>query len=191
MSLRNLARDPPAAEPLPERPDVKHLLAPLLLCCAAAGSAVESTGAPLPHCQVPCGIYGDRMRIDMHLEDVATIEKGMKMIQELEASPDHNANQLVRWVVNKDEHAQAIQERTASYWLAQRIKAPKEGDAAGREKYVKQLELLHGITVAAMKCKQTTELEHVEALRTLALSFSETYFTEEDLKHIKEHQGQR
>jgi nickel superoxide dismutase len=170
---------------------VKPLLASLLLGGAVAAFAIEGAGSPVPHCQVPCGIYGDRMRIDMHLEDVATIEKGMKMIQELEASTEHNANQLVRWIVNKDEHAQAIQERTASYWLAQRIKAPKDGDAPGREKYLKQLELLHGITVAAMKCKQTTELEHVETLRTLALAFSETYFSEEDLKHIKEHQTPR
>ena len=31
-----------------------------------------------PHCQVPCGIYGDEMRFEMMDEDIDTIEKSMK-----------------------------------------------------------------------------------------------------------------
>jgi hypothetical protein len=146
----------------------------------AAGPA-----APARHCQVPCGIYGDKMRIDMLMEDAATIEKGMQVLGELK---DAERNQIVRWVMTKDEHAQSIQDTIAAYWMAQRIKLPAaDADAAALAKYHRQLGLLHGITVAAMKCKQTTDKAHVATVRELALAFSETYFTKEDLEHIKSH----
>ena len=166
------------------------LVLALGLNAAPAAPAVEPVAAPAPfHCQVPCGIYGDRMRIDMLMEDCATIEKGMAQIREMESSSTMNSNQMVRWVVTKDEHAAKIQEQVASYWLAQRIKAPT--DEAGREKYVKQLELMHGITVAAMKCKQTIDPANVEAIRKHAMAFSETYFSAEDLEHLHgEHGGE-
>ena len=150
-----------------------------------------ATPAPLPpaplHCQVPCGIYGDRMRIDMLMEDAATIEKGMKSIAELSADPAANANQLVRWVVTKEQHAQSIQDTVAAYWLAQRVKAPAQADEAAQATYHRQLALLHGITVAAMKCKQTADPANVATLRDLALQFSATYFSKEDLEHIRAH----
>lgn len=151
---------------------------------SSTAPAVPTTSAT-PHCQVPCGVYGDQMRIQMLMEDATTIEKGMTSIQELEKQVSGNANQLVRWVMTKDEHAQKIQDTVAAYWLTQRIKAPKE--AAGREKYVQQLELMHGLTVAAMKCKQTTDVAHVAKLRELGGAFSETYFSAEDLEHLEGH----
>lgn len=163
----------------------------LLLALAApsvALAAVPRALAPL-HCQVPCGIYGDRMRIDMLMEDAATIEKAMASIGELGAAGDKNYNQIVRWVTTKEEHAQHVQDVVAQYWLAQRIKAPAEGDDAARDKYHRQLALLHRITVAAMKCKQTTDAANVADLRSAALEFSETYFDAEALKHIHEHHG--
>jgi len=87
--------------------------------------------------------------------------------------------------MNKDQHAQKIQDTVAGYWLAQRVKQPTE--AGGREKYLKQLELMHGITVAAMKCKQTTDPAWVGKLREHLAAFSKTYFSAEDLKHLEEH----
>jgi len=161
-------------------------LLPLLF--APTTPAPTPVPEPLPHCQVPCGIYGDSMRIDMMLEDVTTIEKGMKTIAEMEKSGEVVHNQMVRWVLTKDEHAAKIQEQVASYWLAQRIKVPAEdADEATRAKYRRQLELLHGIIVAAMKCKQTTDPSWPAMVRELAGIFSETYFTEEDLEHLREH----
>ncbi len=153
-------------------------------------SARHSAVATPFHCQVPCGIYGDRMRIDMLMEDAATIEKGMSEIRSIEKADGSPANQLVRWILNKDQHAAAIQEQVASYWLAQRIKASKEGDAEGRKAYVRRLELLHGITVEAMKCKQTTDEAHVASLRRLALQFSSSYFSGADLEHIRSHHAE-
>ena len=50
-----------------------------------------------------------------------------------------------------------------------------------------QLELMHGLTVAAMKCKQTTDVAHVATLRKLTDAFAGTYFSKEDLEHMKGH----
>ena len=154
-----------------------------------ASPTAATPPAPV-HCQVPCGIYGDRLRIELLMEDCATIEKGMAQIREMESSSTMNSNQMVRWVLTKDEHAAKIQEQVASYWLAQRIKAPQAGgDASAQQKYVTQLQLMHGITVAAMKCKQTTDAAHPNQIRELALAFSKTYFSEQDLEHLHEEHG--
>ncbi len=162
------------------------LFAFLPFSSSASSGASNPTASPR-HCQVPCGIYGDKMRVDMLMEDCATIEKAMTSIQTLQEDAVPSANQLVRWVMNKESHAQNIQDTVAAYWLAQRVKAPK--DAAGADKYHAQLASMHRITVAAMKCKQTTDKAHVEALRKAALEFSDTYFSAEDLEHINSHHG--
>ncbi|MFT4540379.1 MAG: nickel superoxide dismutase [Planctomycetota bacterium] len=160
-------------------------IAPLATSSKSAAGVLVS--APV-HCQVPCGVYGDSMRISMLMEDAITIEKGMKKLIEMDGQENPSKNQMVRWVMNKDEHAAAIQDQVASYWLAQRIKAPKDAsDKAARARYLGQLELMHGITVAAMKCKQTTDVANVAKLRSLGMAFAETYFSKEDLAHIKSH----
>ncbi len=77
---------------------------------------------PPPHCQVPCGIYGDSIRIELIYEHIETIDKSMRMIDEISNQEKPNYNQLVRWVVNKEEHAEKIQEIVSQYFLNQRIK---------------------------------------------------------------------
>ena len=164
------------------------LAAVFLGTVSIAFATAPAPAAPAPfHCQVPCGVYGDSMRIDMLLEDCATIEKGMMAIGKMEAADSFEHNQMVRWIMNKDTHASAIQEQVASYWLAQRIKAPEGDGEMEQAKYVKQLTLLHGITVSAMKCKQTTDTAHVTRLRELASAFAQTYFSKEDLEHMNAH----
>lgn len=166
------------------------LCAPVL-ALPLISSPAEAPAAPLPapfHCQVPCGIYGDTLRIDLLMEDAATIEKGMNALAAYQTEGSPNINQMVRWTMTKEDHAQKIQDQVAAYWLAQRIKLPAaDADAEARAKYTGQLALLHGITVAAMKCKQTTDVSHVGNLRKLAVEFSGTYFSGEDLAHIKSH----
>ena len=63
------------------------------------------------HCEIPCGIYNDKMRIDMLKEHVTTIEKSMNQIMELQKAETINYNQLVRWINNKDEHADELRIR--------------------------------------------------------------------------------
>ncbi|MAW91831.1 MAG: hypothetical protein CL423_00560, partial [Acidimicrobiaceae bacterium] len=51
------------------------------------------------HCQVPCGIYDDAVRIVQIEEDIATIRKAMGMINGLAGKSDaQSMNQMIRWV---------------------------------------------------------------------------------------------
>ncbi len=121
------------------------------------------------HCEIPCGIYDDGMRIKMIREHIATIEKSMVTIQSLEKEKDHNANQLVRWVMNKDEHANQLQEIVTQYFMTQRIKTDAKN-------YSKKIEILHQMLIYGMKCKQTTDLGNVEKLKSLVTDFEKLYF---------------
>ena len=134
-----------------------------------------SPGAVFGHCEIPCGIYGDDGRFASILEDVKTIEKSMKMIAELSAAPDKNMNQLVRWVNNKEVHADKIREVVSQYFLAQRIKAPAAGDQAGEKAYHAKLATLHQMIQTAMKCKQTTDPAHAAKLHDLTHAFQKLY----------------
>ena len=127
------------------------------------------------HCQIPCGIYDDAMRFTMIEEHITTVEKSMKSIEELSEDPTGNANQLVRWVLNKETHADELAEIVTKYFLQQRIKpvASTEGDD-GR-KYLEKLRLCHEILVASMKAKQTADLQYVKELRSLASDFRILY----------------
>lgn len=111
------------------------------------------------HCQIPCGIYDDYARVQLMIEDVATIEKSIKLISELsEKSDAHSKNQLVRWVVNKEKHAQNIISTISDYFLTQRVKADQKD-------YVDRLKKHHAVIVGAMKVKQNAELKYVTALK--------------------------
>jgi nickel superoxide dismutase len=123
------------------------------------------------HCQIPCGIYDDRARITLMEEHVATIEKSMNEIAKLSADSPQNMNQLVRWVSSKDEHADQLTEIVTYYFLTQRIKP----DSAN---YEAELKALHGMMLAAMKCKQTVDLKNVEDLKALIHRFEALYFGE-------------
>ena len=141
-------------------------------------------GRGFAHCQIPCGIYDDATRFTLMSEHVTTLEKSMKQIVELSKDPAANANQLIRWVTNKDEHANQLTEIVTYYFLAQRVKAPaKDAGDAAQKSYVKKLELLHGIIVGAMKAKQTTDLAQIETLRTLIHDFEDVYTGEQGHSH--------
>jgi nickel superoxide dismutase len=133
--------------------------------------ALSSAPMLSAHCQVPCGIYADdNVFATMH-KDQETIAKAMQQITELSKDPAKNANQLTRWINNKEKHAQSIQDTVAQYFLAQRIKITE----ADKEAYAKKLTLLHQITVYAMKCKQTTDLENAKKLHTALDQFHAAY----------------
>ncbi len=128
------------------------------------------------HCEIPCGIYGDSVRIALLYEHITTIEKSMTQIIELSKAETPDYNQLVRWVTNKEEHAVKIQEIVSQYFLHQRVKPTSADDDVAYRKYVKQLELLHHISVFAMKSKQTTDLSIIDTLRDKVHSFEHIYF---------------
>lgn len=124
------------------------------------------------HCEIPCGIYDDPLRIQLLREHIATIEKSMTTIQALEKSVTHHAHQIIRWVTNKEDHADQFQEIVAQYFMTQRV-TPESKD------YAKQIQALHEMLIYAMKCKQTTDLAHVEKLKTLVTDFEKLYFAKE------------
>ena len=121
------------------------------------------------HCEIPCGIYDDQMRINMLLENITTIEKSMQQIKELEKADSHDSNQLIRWVMNKEKHVDTLQEIVTQYFMTQRIKLDAKN-------YDKKLGLLHQMLVYGMKCKQTTDLSNVTKLRELVKDFQALYF---------------
>ena len=110
------------------------------------------------HCQIPCGIYDDHARVKTMLEDAETARNAIDLIAELSKKSDAQSNnQIVRWVINKESHAQNIISTIGDYFLTQRVK-PKQKD------YVERLKKHHAVIVAAMKVKQNADMSYVDAL---------------------------
>ncbi|MPN55952.1 hypothetical protein SDC9_203636 [bioreactor metagenome] len=129
------------------------------------------------HCEIPCGIYDDPMRMKMIYEHIRTIGKSIHEIGHLEEETKPNANQLTRWIINKDNHADQLQEIVTQYFMTQRLKPTAPGEP-GYDKYIKELTLLHGILVEAMKSKQTVDPATVKKMDQLAAEFEKSYFGE-------------
>ncbi len=123
----------------------------LVVAFAMVALGAATVGA---HCEIPCGIYDDQLRADLIAEHSTTIEKSMKKIVELSKQNPVNYNQLVRWISNKEKHADEIQHLVTQYFMTQRIKP----DA---KKYSEKLAVLHKMLIYAMKCKQSTDVAHV------------------------------
>ena len=139
-------------------------------------SVVIFTSMVYSHCQIPCGIYGDPARFDMIAENITTIEKSMKQITELSQKDKPDLNQIVRWVYNKEKHADELSHIVTYYFMAQRIKPADKAKGKAYDEYIKKLTLLHEMLVYSMKAKQTTDLSNVEKLRALLTEFRTAYF---------------
>lgn len=129
----------------------------------------------MSHCQVPCGIFDDDARLKAIDEHITTIEKAMKQVTELAKEQSPNYNQIVRWVTNKEKHAEELSDIVTYYFMAQRVKPVDTNDAKAHGDYVAKLTLLHQLLVNAMKAKQSTDLATVTTLRSLLTSFKTVY----------------
>jgi|TARA_B110000438_G_C15816278_1_gene652105 nickel superoxide dismutase len=141
-------------------------------------TALSLTIAPnaSAHCQIPCGIYADAAEVASLIIDADTVIKACHMIDELSGKTDlQSAQQLVRWVTNKEAHAQAVIESISNYFLTQRVKADQEDYAA-------RLVDHHAVIVAAMKAKQNTSVEYAEALKR-AITVLEEYYPSKHPNH--------
>lgn len=138
-----------------------------LICAGIAGYVYA-------HCQIPCGIYDDDARAAMITEHISTVEKSMKKITELSGKENDN-NQLVRWIENKEVHADEIAEIITYYFMAQRIKPVDGTDKKAHAEYVKKLTILHKMLIATMKAKQTTDQKHIVEIREQLREFQQTY----------------
>ena len=141
-------------------------------------------GFVFAHCQVPCGIYNDAVRIIQIREDFSTIQKAMDQINTLSNQQDATSmNQMTRWIITKEDHASKIQEVVSDYFLTQRVKEEPMGP--DYVLYVNQTTILHQILVAAMKCKQTVDSKHVVQGLDLIESFIDLYFDTHGKDHIQ------
>jgi len=147
---------------------MKKLMLSLLAVLLPMSFAISNVSA---HCEIPCGIYDDQLRTQLIAEHATTIEKSMKQIMALSKASPVNYNQLVRWVSNKENHATEIQQIVSQYFMTQRIKPDQK-------MYSEKLAVLHKMLIAAMKCKQTTDLANVEALRARLIEFETLYFVD-------------
>jgi nickel superoxide dismutase len=135
----------------------------------AAVFLMATTGSAWGHCEIPCGIYDDQARANLIGEHIKTIEKSMNQVVELSSLTPVDYNQLVRWVNNKEHHANEIQHIVTQYFMTQRIKPDQES-------YEKKVTILHKMLLAAMKCKQTTDLANAKDLTSLLEEFEGLYF---------------
>ena len=146
----------------------------LVLISAALFISLTASNA-FAHCQIPCGIYDDAARFALLEEHVTTVEKAMKKIDELSAAQSPNYNQIVRWVGNKEHHADEFSEIVTYYFMAQRVKPVEKKSDEAYSKYLGELTSLHQMVVYSMKAKQTTDLKNVERLRALTRQFKASY----------------
>jgi nickel superoxide dismutase len=135
------------------------------------------------HCQIPCGIYGDHMRFDMIAENLATVERSMNQITQLSKEEKPDMNQIVRWVNNKEKHAEDISQIITYYFMAQRIKPADKTDPHKYEQYIEKLTTLHEMLVYTMKAKQSTDIENVQKIRAMLAEFKTAYFEKAEHEH--------
>mmetsp|Transcript_21585 Transcript_21585/g.47459 ORF Transcript_21585/g.47459 Transcript_21585/m.47459 type:complete len:167 (-) Transcript_21585:66-566(-) len=130
------------------------------------------------HCQVPCGIFDDHMRVLQLREDAATIKKAMVQAaashQEAQKGSTQALNQAVRWVMTKEKHCSDIITMVSEYMLCQRVKGENfrtKGD------YMNALEKHHKVLQAAMKAKQSVDPATAEALDVAISELASIYET--------------
>ena len=133
------------------------------------GMIVGFSSPAFSHCQVPCGIFDDHARVHQMLEDSVTVIKAASMMAELAGKTDaQSVNQMTRWVMNKETHAQKIIETISDYYLTQRVKTDQAD-------YIERLKTHHAVMLAAMKAKQSADKSYGLALQK-AIQDLEKYY---------------
>lgn len=124
------------------------------------------------HCQIPCGIYADAAEVAALTVDADTVIKACTMINELAGKTDaQSSQQMVRWVMNKETHAQAVIESISNYFLTQRVRTDQAD-------YAVRLAEHHAVIVAAMKAKQNASVDTARALKA-SITVLEKYYPAE------------
>ena len=109
-------------------------------------------------------------------EHIKTVEKSIKMINQLSQDEHKNYNQIVRWINNKEEHLEEIQYIIYQYFMTQRIKPVEKKNKKKYKKYIKMITTLHEMLVHSMKAKQSLKVDNVKKLRELTEVFEKLYF---------------
>ena len=80
---------------------MKHFLLPIIVLSIVGFTAIKT----FAHCEIPCGIYNDELRIALLYEHFTTIEKAMTKIIELSEGSGADYMMIARWTMAKEEHA--------------------------------------------------------------------------------------
>ena len=141
----------------------------LFTALAIFGLVFTLSNTSYAHCQIPCGIYDDHARIKQMLEDSENIIKATKSIADLSGKVDaQSQNQMIRWVTNKEKHAQNVISTISDYFFTQRVKSSQKD-------YVERLKKHHAVIVAAMKAKQNADEKHAVSLRKSIEALAQYY----------------
>jgi len=127
----------------------------------ASSAPLAVGGAIRGHCQVPCGIFDDPVRVSQLKEDAATVRKAMVQVTELGTATPLALNQSIRWINTKEDHAKSIITTVSEYMLCQRVK--KELFETPEE-YAQALIAHHAVLAAAVKTKQVIDPAACDAL---------------------------
>mmetsp|Transcript_18510 Transcript_18510/g.44548 ORF Transcript_18510/g.44548 Transcript_18510/m.44548 type:complete len:105 (-) Transcript_18510:209-523(-) len=90
-------------------------------------------------------------------------------------SSAQSLNQMIRWVMTKEEHCKKIITTVSEYCLCQRVK--KDVFKSDKD-YTEALIAHHAVMQAAMKCKQSVDTAAVDALDKAIDLFSKMYIKE-------------
>jgi LPS O-antigen subunit length determinant protein (WzzB/FepE family) len=94
-------------------------------------------------------------------QDAATIRKAIVQSMELHGGDLVATNQMVRWIMTKEDHAAKIITRVSEYCLCQRVKPTV---FKSDEEYVQALKAHHAVMQCAMKAKQQMDVAACDAL---------------------------
>lgn len=106
------------------------------------------------HCQMPCGIYHDDIVYDQIDQYIETMVKAVSKIKDSKFTTPFEHNELIRWVMTKDNMSNQTAELIMTYFLQQKIK-PGEKDTP------KQLESAHKLLFRIVIIKQTVDFKAV------------------------------
>jgi hypothetical protein len=147
---------------------INNLLSAASIACAVALVALNHESGcryTMNHCQVPCGIFDDPAMINELKQSSLTIRKAIVQSnalhgQYIDTTP-LNANQFIRWVMTKEDHADKIISTISDYCLCQRV---KRANFHTEVEYLNALKLHHVVMQAAMRAKQSMDLVACEEL---------------------------
>jgi hypothetical protein len=83
-----------------------------------------------------------------------------------------NANQFVRWILTKEDHANKIISTIGDYCLCQRV---KPAEFKSEAEYLQSLKVHHEVMQAAMKTKQSMDLKSCEVLERAVEELAKMY----------------
>lgn len=107
------------------------------------------------HCQLPCGIYHDDMVYEEIDQYVETMFKGVSVLDENKFSTPTEKNQIIRWIINKEESSNGIATRITEYFLQQKIKP-------GEEDTDRKLRSAHKLLFLLVQIKQNVSLKIIK-----------------------------